>query len=320
MRQRIADARLDGLQTPRDGTAMFTRVIIGIDELHGSRDAIAVAKAIAPNATLLLASVYAHPYAPEGHAHDRRGEALRESAQQMLSARRVSAGLTDAEIHVTPDTSAAAGLGRLAAELNADLMVLGAAHHGPVGRIVIGDVAHGVLNSAPCPVLIAPRGFAMSEPRFTRIGVAYDGSPESEHALALATQVTSDTQAHLLVVRVMDTAAAPEVWGVQVSEYLHGLCDPEQKRLDAVVAALPISARAEVLEGSPHAVLKDCAKRVDLIICGSRGWGPAGRLAFGSTAEHLMHHSPTPVLVVPRGAEVAAPADDLAEAGAQRAG
>jgi nucleotide-binding universal stress UspA family protein len=297
---------------------MFKRVIIGVDELHGPRDAVAEARAIAPAATMLLAAVYAHPYSPTGHVHDRRGEALRETTLQMLDARRAASGLIDAEIHATGDASAATGLKRLARELHADLMILGAAHHGPIGRIVIGDVAHGVLNGSPCPVMIAPRDFALGAPRLTRIGVAYDGSPESEHALVLAAAIAADHDAHLLVVRVMDTAAAAELWGTTVSEYLRDLCGPEQERLDERVGHLGVSARGEVLQGDPHAVLRDCAKRVDLMVCGSRGWGPAGRLAFGSTAEHLMHHSPTPVIVVPRGAHAEPTDEALVRAGAQR--
>jgi nucleotide-binding universal stress UspA family protein len=41
---------------------------------------------------------------------------------------------------------------------------------------------------------------------------------------------------------------------------------------------------------------------VDLIVTGSRGYGPMRSVLAGSTSRYLADHAPCPVLVVPRGA------------------
>jgi nucleotide-binding universal stress UspA family protein len=42
--------------------------------------------------------------------------------------------------------------------------------------------------------------------------------------------------------------------------------------------------------------------RVDLLVVGSRGYGPLRRLMLGSTSEHLAGHARCPLLVLPRTA------------------
>jgi nucleotide-binding universal stress UspA family protein len=44
------------------------------------------------------------------------------------------------------------------------------------------------------------------------------------------------------------------------------------------------------------------SRDVDLIVTGSRGWGPIRRVALGSLSDRLIHHASCPVLVVPRTA------------------
>ena len=41
---------------------------------------------------------------------------------------------------------------------------------------------------------------------------------------------------------------------------------------------------------------------VDLLVVGSRGYGPLRRVLLGSTAAALIHHAKYPVIVFPRGA------------------
>jgi nucleotide-binding universal stress UspA family protein len=44
------------------------------------------------------------------------------------------------------------------------------------------------------------------------------------------------------------------------------------------------------------------AGAVDLLVCGSRSWGPIRRVVLGSTSDWLIPHVSCPVLVVPRSA------------------
>ncbi|MBX5442753.1 MAG: universal stress protein, partial [Solirubrobacteraceae bacterium] len=58
---------------------------------------------------------------------------------------------------------------------------------------------------------------------------------------------------------------------------------------------------AEVLEGRPAEALAARSAELDVLVVGSRGWGPVRRLLLGSTSERLVREAVGPVLVVPRG-------------------
>lgn len=55
--------------------------------------------------------------------------------------------------------------------------------------------------------------------------------------------------------------------------------------------------------GSPARELADEAEHLDLLVTGSRGYGPIRRLMLGSTSAKLVHHAPCPVLVLTRHAD-----------------
>ena len=47
----------------------------------------------------------------------------------------------------------------LAEELQATAIVVGSTHRGDAGRVMMGDVAAGLLHGSTCPVVVAPRGY-----------------------------------------------------------------------------------------------------------------------------------------------------------------
>jgi hypothetical protein len=57
------------------------------------------------------------------------------------------------------------GLVGLAEREDAGTLVVGSPHRGPVGRALLGSVAHHVLHHAPCEVVVAARGYAGRERR-----------------------------------------------------------------------------------------------------------------------------------------------------------
>lgn len=284
---------------------MFQKVMIGIDGPGKGHDLIGAARALAPSAQRVLVTVY--PCSELGGPPDLTAyvELLRDDALALLAGERAATGDLHAETRAIGDPSAAHGLKHFAAEQHADLLIVGSASHGAVGRLVLGDVSRGVLHGAPCPVLVTTRGWSAGAAAPAVIGVAYDGSPESERALDVAVALATDLGVRLEIVKALDVEVLPAVWGLHVSEYLEGLLGPAQERLDALATALDVHAEAHVIKGRIPTVLRDLAARVDLMVCGSRDWGPAARVAFGSTADRLIHHSPCSVLVVPRGAETA---------------
>jgi nucleotide-binding universal stress UspA family protein len=61
-------------------------------------------------------------------------------------------------------------------------------------------------------------------------------------------------------------------------------------------------------------------KEIDLLVMGSRNYGPLRRTMVGSLARQVMTRAPWPVIVLPRGATVAGrgPAEKAEAAGSSR--
>ena len=77
------------------------------------------------------------------------------------------------------------------------------------------------------------------------------------------------------------------------------------------VATLPEDVAAEplVIMGSPERELAQQSEHVDLVMVGSRGYGPHRAVLLGSVSGQLVRDASCPVLVVPRG--LAAPLEEL---------
>jgi nucleotide-binding universal stress UspA family protein len=77
-----------------------------------------------------------------------------------------------------------------------------------------------------------------------------------------------------------------------------------QEALDRVLAGLPdgVQATGELRYGEVVDELSMVAERgVDLLVCGSRGYGPVRRVLLGTVSSALVRQASVPVLVVPRG-------------------
>jgi hypothetical protein len=82
-----------------------------------------------------------------------------------------------------------------------------------------------------CTIAIAPHGYAETSRPLDEIGVGYDGSPESEHALATARELPNRAGAAIKALRVVsrqdvrEAEPVPADWPVVdcgVSRYLVG--------------------------------------------------------------------------------------------------
>jgi nucleotide-binding universal stress UspA family protein len=80
-----------------------------------------------------------------------------------------------------------------------------------------------------------------------------------------------------------------------------------ESQLRDVVAELEgdVPVEAEALVGDPAEVLRDFSKGLDLLVVGSRGYGPLRAVLLGSVSRRLMTEAHCPVIVVPRGVEAA---------------
>jgi nucleotide-binding universal stress UspA family protein len=280
---------------------MFKNVIVGVDGHEGGRDAIALAKNLfSDRAELTLAYVY------YGDAHVWRGSsppydaAEKDRAHELLEKARADA-CVEATLRAHGSSSVGRGLHELAEKTGADLLVIGSSRRGLVGRVMIGDDTRAALNGAPCSVAIAPAGYAQRQAMVREIGVGYDGSPESAHALAVAKRLAN---AHKSKVSAFEAVFFP-------ARLYAAPAFPDQEALDQIVDES--RGRVAQLEGvEPHAAYGQPAEELtlysaslDLLVIGSRSYGPIGRLVHGSTAQHLARTARCPLLVLTRAARKA---------------
>jgi nucleotide-binding universal stress UspA family protein len=192
------------------------------------------------------------------------------------------------------------GLHELADAERADLLVVGSCRRGLLGRVMIGDDTSAALNGAPCAVAIAPYGYAERPSALEEVGVAYNASPESEDALAVARALAADSGARLSAFQAVMVPSYLAVPGAgAVVDSLPELVDEARARIAALGGVEPHAAY-----GVPAEELALYSASLDLLVMGSRGYGPFGRLMHGSTSRELGRTARCPLLVLTRRAPV----------------
>jgi nucleotide-binding universal stress UspA family protein len=283
---------------------MFEKTIVGVDERPGGRDALALAATLTRDTEAELIAVRAYPYEARPSRASVGGyeEDLRDDAALELELAVAESGVA-ARLVVVGDPSPARALHRVAEEEGAGLLVVGSTHRGQIGRVLVGSVTAGVLHHAPCPVAVAPLGFAQRAARPTTIGVGFDGGEEARHALDVAAAVAKAHGASLRVLSVLSMpilARSPATFEPQWLEEAQQNGRAEVDEALRAVEALGVEASGDVAVGSPIDELLELSRAVDLIVVGSRGWGPVRRLLLGSTSDRLVRDASCPVIAVPR--------------------
>ena len=273
--------------------------LVGFDGSPAARAALGFARGLAEQTTSRLDVLHVVPSVapdPDGAAEDEELEQARGEAREAAEATQgtvteFEAGFGD------PDWL----LHRRARELSCSLIVVGATHRGPLGQLVPGSLGERLVHGAPCAVVVVPEGAPTA---VRRIVVAVDGRTESERAFALARETGASLDAELMLVTVEepDAAPAPEPGDVPVDQMREHHRVAEE-RLDLHRASCPPTMRVgtKVASGPTGPTLAGmCTQDTDLLVTGSRGYGPLRGALLGSTSRHLVDHAPCPVLVVPR--------------------
>jgi nucleotide-binding universal stress UspA family protein len=271
---------------------MFQTILIGYDEPERGGEAIALAQTLrGPHTGALVLTSVCPP--------DELG-VPRDQAEELLLVARD--GLPDRDqvtIRAIPSDSAARALGEMAEVEHADLIVVGSSRR--------SETAERLLQDAPCPVAVAPRGYGGRDIR--RIGVAHDGSPEADGALRAAESLALELSAALTVYCVVEPGLPSRAATERARRLLHGVVDkalpgirPEWLLLQAVPA--------EEIAGRAYGV-------IDLLFVGSPAEGPLRHALLGDVSDALVRAAGCPVVVTPRTAVT--PRSGLEAAAAQSA-
>jgi len=299
-------------------------IVVGYDGTDHGDDALALGRLLAHaiGAEITVACVYPDEPLGESAAGVEIAAGARSDAEDALDRARAwlegsaAAGAAaplngGTRLHAVPGPSPSHALHEMAEEAGAEAIVVGATHHGRALRLLTGSTPDAVLNHAPCPVAVAPDGFrdtVHGEAAVRQLGVAFDGSPQSAHALAVAAEYARGAGARLRLLTVVNTAAVgvyppPPLDAGSYEALAQAAREEARGRLDEAIAALGPDVRAEgaVLEGETIAALVEDSAGEDLLFAGSGDKGPLRRVLLGSVSRHLLRDAACPVMVVPRG-------------------
>jgi nucleotide-binding universal stress UspA family protein len=240
-----------------------------------------------------------YPQVVVGYEENDRGEDARVLAELIVERDGGALKVVHVEKGSPSDT-----LQALAERGEADLIVLGSTHRAHIGSVAPGSVAEHLLHGARCRLVIAPKGYAQrdhAEDRLRVAAVGFDGMAESQAALEEAAKLALKFGGSL---RVVGVATPVPAVGAAAAAQTGGEAGPDfQTQLNEAAARLPPKLRAlPVYErGDPVQKLLEAAEMgVDLLVLGSRGFGPVMRLLIGSVSSRVIREAPCPVLVVPR--------------------
>jgi len=185
------------------------------------------------------------------------------------------------------------GLHGFASSRRADLLVVGTSPPDDSSPVPLRDHVRDVLEDSPCAVAVAPLGYAAHVAAVRRIGVAYDGSNESEQALALGRRLAAERHAELSAFEAVPPPLyIHDPWNVEgeTEEQV-----AQARRRIRMLTGLP----AEVESGDAADELARYSDSVDLLVIGAHKYRPIDHLLDGSTSQRLAGRASSPLLVLP---------------------
>ena len=292
----------------------LTTILVGCDLSDGSDIALdrAIQLAEQHRASIILVHAQADD-APIEHVDNAMLEQLGEvsAAVRVAEARELASRLgTVQQRGLAAEVISRAGtpadvLVAVAAEHEAELIVIGTHGRTGISRFLIGSQATDVIRHATIDVLVC-RG-AVAGP-FAKPLVASDFSPAAtialEHTAALCPPATPIEVVHAWQLPAGSWGAtllgqARFPWNTVRDAVVSG-AKSQAGKMAAAATAAGHTVHVELVQGSPTDVLTSTAQKGhhDLIAVGARGHRGVRRLLLGSVAESTIRHATCSVLVV----------------------
>ena len=169
-----------------------------------------------------------------------------------------------------------------------------------------------MLTGAMAPVAIAPHGYATRNARLDTVGCGFDGSAEAQEALTWAHAFARARRARLCALAVHSRIAfggIPTTGALGFESANDALRAALEQQMREALASLDddrvVSGR--VLQGDAAGELAAASADLDLLVIGSRGYGPVRSVLLGSVSRELVRSAACPVVVLPRGVTAASP-------------
>src|ERR1022692_2779007 len=138
---------------------MFKVVVVATDGSGPADLAMGFAKELAIEQKARLHVVYVDQLVP-GHGGAHHIQALepeiKDKITEQVSALNADGIEADFEVREVAVSGPAHAIADAAGDVQADLIVLGSVGSGPLKGLLLGSVAHRLLQITPCPVLVVP--------------------------------------------------------------------------------------------------------------------------------------------------------------------
>lgn len=290
------------------GALVFEKIVVGYASDQAGRDALALAHELATIVQGRLTIVF--PYHPvlARRSSDEAQEQVHAEVETLLTAMNGPGDSRQPILHWSSSSWPIRALHELAAYEHADLLVFGTA------RESLGDHLHvslmeRMVHGAPCAVAVAPAGYSDSAPHvLSRVGVGFSSSQEGRAAISTAYALAERTGATLSVIAGagLEPALASYAFSSPaLDEVEREIYDDTVRELAQVCEELGAgdgtAVQRETIRGDPGSVLIKRSPELDLLVLGSRAYGPLRHVLLGSVSARAMREARCPVLVVPRG-------------------
>jgi len=216
----------------------------------------------------------------------------------------------DTWVVVHQSTSVPTGLTDLAAEIGAELVVVGSSSSGLLGRVALGSVTNRLVHTAAVPVAIAPRGYPLGPDPIRRLTAAYGGEADINGLIPAAAELATQWPVQLRIVsftvrpvRMFGGSIESSAEDLVVQQWSRLTFDDIAKQLNAVRDRISVPD-VDVVVGTGHdwreAVEDVPWEAGDMLLLGSGAAGQAAQVFLGSAASKILRHAPVSVMIVPR--------------------
>jgi nucleotide-binding universal stress UspA family protein len=267
-------------------------------------------------ARLIIGSVHAGAAAAaDGGASPQVDEELAADATQALEdvERDLAGEGIPVECQALEGASAARALHEAAERQDAGLLVVGSTRRGAVGRVLPGSTAERLMHGAPCAIAVVPHGWQAGGGLKT-IGVAYADTEEGREALRGAHALARRAGATLRVLTAVPSrfamyaeteARTAGVRGKDFDEVEGEYRVRAEATARAAVAGLDgdVAVEVDAFVEDPAEVLIRVSEHLDLLVCGSRAYGPLRAVLLGGVSRRVAAEASCPVIVLPRGVQ-----------------
>ncbi len=182
-----------------------------------------------------------------------------------------------------------------------DLVTMGHRGMGKIAGLVLGSVAKGVAEQAPCPVLVVQ---SRAPETIKRILAAVDGSEQARRAVETTVALAGAFAAKVTLLYVLDPKVLGAVADQGMKRQLRSAAERTGHQALEDAARLcekaGIAYKTVLAVGRPAAIILKRARfrDYDLVAVGRRGLGSMARLRLGGVSDEVLRKAECPVLLV----------------------